>query len=611
MITPYSLYCMRLPSFIKTNYFLLLLIFLFLSKNADSSQPKRNQITLADGTTITDIIDSKIGSDFSIVLRSDGIVLGQGKNRFGQLGIGTTFEEFFTPLETSTGFLENVVSISCSDTSTTAIKKDGSIWNSSDEINLLELETSRNERKTSAQHDSEIKLTDFYNNNVAYQNSFMEYHNDVEQILLASGNTKDEAVTLLSLSDASEKQPSPQQPTTISIAATGPYRAPAQIELIASVTRPTNVTISRVEFHCMGKDKDGNDLDQCLGIAEKEPYETAWPNVSIGHYSIEARAYVGKESIVATATTQVEVVPSNRYNRGWGNNPSYLTSIIALDLERGITLDDITDFRTLFSENKYPLYPWFLRLTSSFPELNKQCYHLDIRQNNLTYSPVNSLPKMGDEIVGGQPPFVAFGSQGGGTPLYVNQDYHFGIAAGGKAFYVLNNPDILIEVYDKKDFQRGATKVAPICTKTYSLPSFENEKEWQQFLNKEEVADYHLIDNRYQTPIDFDTQIQYTFLSSESPMDTWGQILAYPLHITHRAANSSYYYKISIMGTSIAPCYKNDGTPIVIFPDLAQKNPGIITNIGNDKTYNLTYTLDFDDPAPWSTTLITLPHFQG
>lgn len=112
---------MKKTSFIKPTYFLLLFVLFVISRagasNATSEkQPQTEQITLADGTSVTEIIDSETGTDFSIALRPDGTVLGKGNNQHGRLGIGITSEDFFTPIETSAGILKDVDQISCTET---------------------------------------------------------------------------------------------------------------------------------------------------------------------------------------------------------------------------------------------------------------------------------------------------------------------------------------------------------------------------------------------------------------------------------------------------------------------------------------------------------------
>jgi hypothetical protein len=485
------------------NQFLTVLAF---SKTSEISQSSFHE---ASGILITNIQVVIEENNVTIILKKDGTVWGQGKNQYGQLGIGKTSEYFFTPIETSTGPLKNVDNISCVDTTTIASTKDGNvIWNSADEI------TSSNTLEANREENSKTEST---GNNVAFyqtKSPSLQYQKQINQVILATG-APDNSATLLSFSEAGKNQTPPDIPFSISVVATGPYRAPAQIEIVALCTHPKNKTIDRVEFH------NGTTI---IGTAEKEPYEISWSDVPIGNYSIQARAYAG-ESIVATATTEFEVVPSNRYDRGWGNDQNYRSSIIATDFQRGIPLDGINDFSSLYPKTKYSFYPWFLRLSSSLKELNEPCYHIDNRTGTLSYSPINILPKVGDEIVGGQPPFVAFGSQGGGTPLYPNQDYHFGIAAGGKAFDISGNPDIHIEVYDKVSFDNGAAKVNPLYTTNYNLPSYNNLEEWNKLQSNGMVSDYHLLDTNHDEAIDFDTKVQYCVASD------WGQIMAYPLLI--------------------------------------------------------------------------------
>ena len=53
----------------------------------------------------------------------------------------------------------------------------------------------------------------------------------------------------------------------------------------------------------------------------------------------------------------------------------------------------------------------------------------------ITAATYNVLPTAANVVQGGEPPLVAFGSQGGGTPLYTNQSYNFGVVPGGQVVF--------------------------------------------------------------------------------------------------------------------------------------------------------------------------------
>lgn len=569
--------------------------------NAVSNVP----ITLEDGTLLTGIEDIIYGIDFTVILRKDGTVWGLGNNDHGQLGVGSIAELFATPIQTEEGALRDVTGIWSDGITIFAERTDGTIWKSSDEASNgcfndqdEHLSILKSKNKNSFLAENHCKLQEdrcrmLFNpgDSSLPEEWLLKYfgYTGVDSLALAPNGS---GLTIFQcyLQGVDPKQAEPEEPFAISISATGPYRAPANIELIVNVRCPANTSISKVEYYCNG---------DCLGTNTTSPYQFTLNGFLQNAYRIEARAYdsTGK---VATATTEFEVVPSNRYYRG--NMPApfdYFSSIIAIDSQKGIFLDkkdlnQAVDFRTLFPENKYPNYPWFLRAASY---LNDPCYHIIYNKNQISYLPVNNIPTINGVSVGGQPPMVAFGSRGGGTPLYINQNYRFGIAGGGQRPEAMNNPDIKIEVYDKEDFVLGANNVAPVYTETYTLPLPGNKSEWSKFNTNGLVQDYHLIQTNNSKVIDFETQVQYA--TGRPFLDSFGETGTYPLLITHKAANDFYYYKISVMGSGSLP------TNNVTLFDMARNESQ------TDQAYNISYSLDFEQSLPWQSKLIKTPHFQG
>ncbi|MBX9742623.1 MAG: hypothetical protein K2W99_03680, partial [Chthoniobacterales bacterium] len=381
--------------------------------------------------------------------------------------------------------------------------------------------------------------------------------------------------------------PAPEEPFTVSVVATGPYRAPATIELVASVTHPANRTITKLEFYSN---------ETLFGTVTTPPYEFTYQAAPQGTYRIEARAYddVGN---IAKATTEYEVTPSNRYNRGFGVNQIALSSLIAIDNEQGFCLDGINDFSALYG-NESKNYPWFLRSTyaSAAP-----CNHLHYDESNqsVSYDTVNSIPKINGNVIGGQPPFVAFGSQAGGTPLYVNQDYRFGIAAGGQQLDAFRDIDLQVEVYDKDSFTNGAVNVPRVAVAQYSLPRYDppnlyaiigipSSQQWKNFTENGSVQTYTILETNNNKLINFETSVEYL-------PPTWGQNFIYPLMITHRAANSDFYYRVSIRGFAMIN---------------GQAYPLALGSTPTNNACNLSYTLDFETPLSWSAAYLNQPHFQ-
>ncbi len=235
------------------------------------------QIAVADGTPLTDLIAVEHGLDFTIALRQDGTVWGWGNNEYGQLGVGITSKTVAAQIQTLTGLLSNVASISCDELSTTATRDNGTSWKSSCE-SILAPWFKRNEQNLVP------KLSDKKDHNNDKQSPHNQSDNNNTQSLLSAQNS------ILAEEDPWENNPLdpvPEEPFSVSLVATGPYRAPANIELVASVTDSAKATVSKIEFY------NGGTL---LGTVTDPPYEFAYQDVPEGKYTISAIATDSKEN---------------------------------------------------------------------------------------------------------------------------------------------------------------------------------------------------------------------------------------------------------------------------------------------------------------------------
>ncbi len=291
------------------------------------------------------------------------------------------------------------------------------------------------------------------------------------------------------------------------------------------------------------------------------------------------------------------LVRQNRYTRGNKSYPNLLSSIIALDFEQGLLLDNLGSNSSKFPPGSPT--PWFMQLSDE--EITKLKYHIYSASSGIGAS--YSIPF--------QNPLVAFGESTGKAPLYVNQNYRFGIAAGGQMGVTNNN--ISIDVYSKTTHIIDSYGMqVPIATVVIGLP-IQGTPQWNSFMQNGYVADIHLTpdgaytnasnilgivyNNPYNEPIDFDTQIQ--FITGNQPSDQWYQSTNWAMILNHKSGNSTYEFKINYQGTTLA----EDGTLLPM-----AKNQLIPPSIGD---YNVSYTLDFTDRSPWVSTYISQPHFDG
>jgi len=376
--------------------------------------------------------------------------------------------------------------------------------------------------------------------------------------------------------------------TTADLVATGPYYEKSNIVVVIRLPHPE--AISKIVF------SNGLTLEHPV---LKEYELSLGNNNAVGHYIVSADVEdaIGRRERVST---EFDIFPSNRYIRGLASyngarsRQEYLSSIIAVDEERGDFLDYIRDFSLVYGTE----YPWFLRTTS---EINLPCQHL-VDPNLCPWNglsrpcvPINFLPKLNNQVVGGEPPMMAFGSSSKkGTSLFTNQDYHFGVIAGRPA----SLDALKIEVYEKSDFKNGAINVAPVFVQTNNLPSSTDLEQLEALREQFYIQDYHLTNNIHGKILDFDTKVEYQFGGSDA---TWGNDdFIVPLIITHRSANDLFYYKVSFKGIAPVPNEPLLGTPMAYY----------VGESGGHEAYNLSYALDFSQPDSWTSVFVNEPHFQ-
>ena len=227
--------------------------------------------------------------------------------------------------------------------------------------------------------------------------------------------------------------PQQTQPFTIAINATGPFQSPASPLIVSRITHPSNTTILSVAFY------DGSTSSgPLLGTVTTSPYNFVLSNLSPGYYDITAVVTEQDNTTLAlstaSATTRFQVTEANFYVRGFSSDPVLDSTVFAVDFEQGQYLDGTLSGTSNFSGIYSPTqYPWFLRTK---PETNELWGHIyTITGTSTVYSTFDVQPTVSGTVVGGAPPLVAFGSQSGGTPLYTNQSYNFGVTPGGQLVF--------------------------------------------------------------------------------------------------------------------------------------------------------------------------------
>src|SRR6267154_3528924 len=125
---------------------------------------------------------------------------------------------------------------------------------------------------------------------------------------------------------------------------------------------------------------------------------------------------IGMLVLASNVYGQTNVARTGRFCRGTGTNTTYQSFVLPLDFQKGVALDNLNGNAT----NLFPT-------TSTNYVFGITRYHYDATKptsstNNALRIPYNN-------------PIVAFGGRVGGSPLYFNQDYHFGAYSGITAPY--------------------------------------------------------------------------------------------------------------------------------------------------------------------------------
>lgn len=255
-----------------------------------------------------------------------------------------------------------------------------------------------------------------------------------------------------------------------------------------------------------------------------------------------------------SAKLQAQLVTNNSggwYLRGSGTNNNYLSIVIPLDFERGVPLP-LMDYQITGSN----YFPW--------NSTNGTLYH---------YNATNSSPQT--NTTGRFPcnqTIVGFGSRAGGSPLYFNQPYEFGIFCGQPVDFV--NQALRVLVYRLSD---GAL----MATTNVSLPQPKaNPSEWWPYMT-----------NGYSKS--FTIYGMTTTLTYDSPEQVWGTSLNEPYHVTHVATTNAagYAFQVEMAG----------------FTD---KGATVLNNLPV-AWYDRLYTVEFTARSPWRSVFIDQPQFSG
>jgi YD repeat-containing protein len=259
--------------------------------------------------------------------------------------------------------------------------------------------------------------------------------------------------------------------------------------------------------------------------------------------------------------------PVGRYWRGSGSDPTFWSQVIPVEGEAGTVYSNMNG-------NALSLYGIGSWSSGTFYHYNATNL---LSQTNSTYRiPYNN-------------PIVAFGERVGGTPLYVNQSYSFGVYAGDPM--PIQAP-FVIAVYNRSDFS-----VAGFIG--FNPPNIGNTNSWNNYTSNgfQVVGSTNYLSNGTTGTTN---TFGLTTILSDSPNLNWGTQSgtsqtrgAYVL--THFATTqaTNYYYIVQAYGW------------------LATVGAPIAQTSGGSYAPSMLYSLEFEQRPNWRSTFIDQPHFDG
>jgi RHS repeat-associated protein len=273
---------------------------------------------------------------------------------------------------------------------------------------------------------------------------------------------------------------------------------------------------------------------------------------------------------------------NTRFQRGVSYDPTFTSFVIPLSQQTGFRLDDFGNN----SENFSGSFPWFTRL---------QC---DTRTHLSLVSSTNTAgvsTNYYNYVTNFNNPIVAFGANAGQSPLYVGQQFQFGVYCGFQ--YESTNGSgtnfaapVRILVYNLSSFTNGQTNlIAPIATNYITIPRQTIDTNWWQFTTN----GFSVTTNNY--------GLQTTVKAVVEADGAWGTVPEFTnaqdgawLITEECTSNMGYGYVLEGLGT--VPLSTN------LYP--------MVTNSAG-LAWDRLYSLDFVTRPPWLSTLITEPQFNG
>jgi RHS repeat-associated protein len=300
----------------------------------------------------------------------------------------------------------------------------------------------------------------------------------------------------------------------------------------------------------------------------------------------ENAATLNFDEVPTLSFTATPVSQWGEFIRGDLDDLNYCTIVVPEDLEQGVQLNATGNDQYSFTNSK----PWFLSTSNQTLQLAE--VSITGTTNLVTYPVAN--------------PMVAFGSQGNGSPLFVNTPYRFGVYAGGMDESITTATNVIqISVYDATKYTNGVTtNMVPTNVYTIALPErtiAAQSNSWITFMSN--GASVTFSSNGLTTTVGFldsgytnEKPFGLTWFSTNglAPQMTNFDLVGYQL--THTATGTNYFYKIAVLGKVQVATNK--------LAPMGTNSSGVWSAIP-------LYTLDFQQPSALQSMYVDRLFFQG
>lgn len=255
-------------------------------------------------------------------------------------------------------------------------------------------------------------------------------------------------------------------------------------------------------------------------------------------------------AVVTAGRAQQDTIRTGRFTRGTGTNPTLQSFVAPLDFQRGLECGNtggIAEFWLPYLVTAPLYYHYNATNPASLTDLSKR--------------------------IAFRNPLAAFGSRGGGSPLYIGQQYRFGAYGGVIAPYYSDS--LVLYTWTKTP-----TNLAYVGATPLPLPDSAQSSDWLGFQT-----------NGFAKTVTANGLT--TIVSFENALERWGVTGRGTFVLTHLADASATnkVYQLAFAGS-------------------VSNYPVAATGTGTYAWQPL-YTLEFETRAPWRAVFVDQPHFNG